>query len=177
MTFKYRAIEFANEAKKNKEKLSNAQERVTEVDNASIKLMNFFAVFSLFALLMSTLFPVTHVMGSSMPLSEVTPDWLYALVTLALCSHLFGAAQVLSRGLMLVLLCAISFTLYEQVAGTLQTAQMFGSVRIDDGLTIALKVLGSGFYLFVISFVFVIFAALKPGYQANREFWNKIVQR
>lgn len=194
MTLKNRAIETANEAKNSASNLSNelqqskvfeqaksafaeGKEKVSKVETGSLKVMNFFAVFSLFALLMSTFFPVTSMMGSSVPLSEITPTWLYLLTLCALVSYLFGAKQLLSRGLIMVLLSAIFFTLYQQVSELLSAANMFGRVRTDDFINIALQMLDVGFYLFIISVILVFIALLKPGYKSNDALWRKLIEK
>ena len=191
MTFKNKAIELANEAKNSAEKLSKevqqsqafeqvkstlaeTKEKASAIDTSGLKLMNFFAVFSLVALLISTFFPLANVMGNSLPLSEVTPTWLYVITALALCSHLFGAKQIISRGLIIFLLAAISLTIFQQVSDMLQ---VFGAPRSRDLMRLATEVLGAGFYLFIVSFILVIVTALKPRYKANNEFWSKLIQK
>lgn len=191
MTLKNKAIELANEAKNSATNLSNdlqqssvfeqaksalgdTKEKVATIDTSGLKLMNFFAVFSLSALLLSTFFPVVSMMGSSVPLSEVVPVWLYVITVMALCSHLFGVKQLLSRSLMALLLVTISVTLIQEVSDALQ---LFGRVRERDMIRLATEVLGIGFYLFAVSLVLVILAALKPGYKTNSEFWGKLIQK
>jgi len=191
MTFKNKAIELANEAKISAEKLSKdvkqsqvfeqakstfveTKEKAAAIDTSGLKLMNLFAVFSMSALLLSTFFPLVNVMGSSTLLSDFTPTWLYVITVLALCSHLLGAKQLLSRGLVVFLLVAISFTVYQQVSDILQ---LTGMPRSNDLARLAAEVLGAGFYLFMVSFTLVIFTALKPGYKANSEFWGKLIQK
>jgi flagellar biosynthesis protein FlhB len=191
MTFKNKAIELANEAKNNvqrfskevqgsqmfdqtKSTLAETKEKATAIDSSALKLMNFFAVFSLSALLISTFFPLANVMGSSIALSDFSPSWLYVIAALALCSNLFGAKQLVSRGLIIFLLAAISFTVFQQVSDMLQ---VFGAPRSRDLIRLATEVLGAGFYLFVVSFILIIITALKPGYKTNNELWDKLIQK
>ncbi|MDO6639348.1 hypothetical protein Q4557_05160 [Shewanella sp. 5_MG-2023] len=163
-----------------KSSLSNTKERALAVDPASIKLMNFFAVFSLAFMLLSTYFPVMKVMGSSIPLSEMTPVWLFIVAILALCSHLFGVKQSISRGLLLLLLLSISYTVYQQIADMFQAAKMFGGVSTKDimrGVAEGLKYAGVGFYLFLASLVLVVIATIKPGYKTNHALWAQLIQK
>ncbi|PKG56124.1 hypothetical protein CXF83_02755 [Shewanella sp. Choline-02u-19] len=160
--------------------LTNTKDRALAVDTASIKLMNFFAVFSLAFMLLSTFFPVMTFMGSSMPLSELTPSWLYVIVILALCSHLLGAKQLISRSLLLILLVSIGYTLYQQLAEMFQMTQMLGGARTKDimrGLGEALKYTDIGLYLFLVSLVLVVITTIKPGYKTNHALWAQLVQK
>ncbi|MCL1056516.1 hypothetical protein L2729_00740 [Shewanella gelidimarina] len=163
--------------------LTNTKDRALAVDTASIKLMNFFAVFSLAFMLLSTFFPVMTFMGSSMPLSELTPSWLYVIVILALCSHLLGAKQLISRSLLLILLVSIGYTLYQQLAEMFQMfqmTQMLGGSRTKDimrGLGEALKYTDIGLYLFLVSLVLVVITTIKPGYKTNHALWAQLVQK
>lgn len=190
MTIKKRAIELANGAKNRAEGLSyelqqpqmlekvkstllESKKTVQNVDASGFKLMNFFAVFSLSALLISTFFPVTSFMGRSTPLSDLVPAWLYVVTLLALCSHLFGAKQILSRALMLFLVLAICFSVIEQLSGILKYT---GMPRIDDVFRLLIEVVAIGFYLFVMSFVLLIISLVKPAYSANSEFWGRLIK-
>lgn len=191
MIFKDKAIELANGAKnkaenlsselqqsqvldKAKSKLSETKEAVENIDTSGIKLMNLFTVFSLSALLISTFFPVTSFMGRSAPLSELVPTWLYVVTLITLCSNLLGAKQILSRGLILFLVLAISFSVVDQISGMLKYT---GMPRGDNVLRLLVDVVGIGFYLFLVSFVFVVISLLKPGYTANSEFWGRLIKK
>ncbi|MGX9463005.1 hypothetical protein ACWXWU_17470 [Shewanella sp. A14] len=163
-----------------KSTLLNTKDRALAIDPAGIKLMNFFAVFSLAFMLLSTFFPVINIMGSSVPLSDMTPTWLYLLTIIALCSHLLGVKQTISRGLLLLLLLSIAYTVYQQLADIFQAAQMFGGVSTKHIMrTVAegLKYADVGFYLFLISIVLVVMATIKPGYKTNHALWAQLVQK
>lgn len=191
MSIKNKAIELANETKskactlssdfkesgileKAKITLSDTKEAVSKIDSTGFKLMNFFAVFSLSALLISTFFPITRIMGQSLPLSELTPSWLYVVTLVTLFSYLLGAKQMLSRGLIVFLIAAISFTVFSQLSDVLRYT---GMPRGADVINILVEILGAGFYLFMISFVLLIIAGLKPGYSSNADFWSKIIKK
>ncbi|QDE31297.1 hypothetical protein [Shewanella polaris] len=197
MSLKDKAFDLANEAKRTagqlthdlqqsqafeqaKSSLSNTKERALAVDPAGIKLMNFFAVFCLAFMLLSTFFPLMNMMGSSVPLSDITPTWLYLVTIIALLSHLFGVKQSISRGLLLLLLLSITYTVYQQIADIFQTAQMFGGARTKDIIRVAaegLKYADIGFYLFLVSLVLVVIATIKPGYKTNHALWAQLVQK
>ncbi|WP_350433339.1 hypothetical protein ABIS04_09610 [Shewanella sp. H8] len=197
MSLKDKAVDLASEAKRTagqlthdlqqsqafeqvKSSLSNTKERALAVDPAGIKLMNFFAVFCLAFMLLSTYFPLMNVMGSSMPLSDITPTWLYLVTIVALLSHLFGVKQSISRGLLLLLLLSIIYTVYQQVSDIFQAAQIFGGARTKDIIRVAaegLKYADIGFYLFLVSLVLVVIATIKPGYKTNHALWVQLVQK
>lgn len=190
MTIKSKAVEMANEAKKRAENLSTelkqsqildktkaaldeTAERVLKAETSSIKLMNFFAVFSLCSLVFSSLFTFGEYWGNSFSLSESAPVWLYMIAITAACSYLLGAKQIISRCLILVLLVAIGFSLYEAIS----ESYIHTSSSSRDSYSLPIDEIGFGFYLFVVSLLLVIIAMLKPGYQANAQFWGKLIQK
>ncbi|MGI2174574.1 hypothetical protein [Shewanella ulleungensis] len=197
MSLKDKAFEIASEAKTTvgqlthylqqspafeqaKSKLTETKERALSVDTSGIKLMNLFAVFSLAFMLLSTYFPLMRLMGRSIPLSELTPTWLFIVAILALCSHLFGVKQSISRGLLLLLLLSIAYSVYQQISDLFTAARVFGSVTTTDMLrTVAegMKYVDVGFYLFLASLVLVVIALIKPGYKTNHGLWAQLIQK
>ncbi|WP_022942471.1 hypothetical protein [Psychromonas hadalis] len=191
MMFKDKAIKLANEAKNRagnlsielqqsqlfdhvKTKLDEAKEKASAIEISDLKLMNLFAVFSLAALLLSTFLPLARFTGNSIPLSKVTPVWFYVLTVIALCRHLFGAKKSLSRSLVILLVVVISFSVFQQITDALQ---MLGKPGSQDLIRLATEVLGAGLYLFMVSFIVVIIATVKPGYDTNSELWRKLIQK
>ena len=190
MTLKNKAVEMATEAKKRANSLSTelkqsdligkakatldeAADRVLKADKSSFKIMNLFAVFSLCSLMLSSLFTFGEYWGRSFSLSSSTPVWMYIIAIIAACSYLFGAKQVISRCLILVLLLSIGFALYDVIS----ESYIHTSSINRNTYSLPIDKVGFGFYLFFASLLMLIVAMLKPGYQANAEFWNKIIQK
>ncbi|MCL1046856.1 hypothetical protein L2737_16225 [Shewanella electrodiphila] len=190
MTIKNRAVEMANKAQKRAENLSTefkqsqsldkakaafdeTAERVLKVDKSGIKLMNLFAVCSLCSLMFSSLFTFGEYWGYSFSLSESTPAWLYIIAIVTLCSYLLGAKQAVSRSLNFVLLVAIGWRFYEVISESV----IHTSSLSRDNYSLPIDDVGFGFYLFMGSLLMVIISMLKPGYQANTQFWGKLIQK
>jgi hypothetical protein len=190
MTIKSKVLEMANEAKqhadnlstelkqsqvldKAKAKLDETTTRVLKADASGLKLMNLFAVFSLFCLMFSSLFTFGEYWGITFSLSESIPAWLYIIAISALCSYLLGAKQAISRCLILVLLVAIGLSFYEVISESV----IHTSNRSRESYNLPIDEVGFGFYLFAISLLMVFIAMVKPGYQANKQFWMKLIQK
>ncbi|MBB1364447.1 hypothetical protein H5125_20085 [Shewanella sp. SR44-4] len=163
-----------------KSAITNTTNSALTADIPNIKLMNFFAVFSLALMLLSTFCPVMNVFGSRMPLNDIAPIWLYIVTIFALCSHLFGFKQLISRGTLIILLLSTSFTVYQEISDVFQATQMFGSVNRKEvirGIVEGLRYADVGFYMFISSFVLTVIATIKPGYKTNHALWDKLVSK
>jgi hypothetical protein len=190
MTFKHETIELANEAKnranalstvlkqvqvleKAKAGFSETTEKILTVDTSGFKLMNLFAVFSLCGLILSSFVTFGEYWGRSFTLSDSTPVWVYIIAITALCSHLFGAKQMISRCLILTLLLVMGFSLYNAISEfyihTSSISRNTYSLPIDK--------VSFGFNLFMVSLPMVIIAMLKPGYQSNDQLRIKLTEK
>lgn len=158
---------------KTKAKLDETIERVLKTEPSRLKFMNLFAVVSIGSLMFSSFFTFGEYWGNSFSLSESTPPWLYMIAIVALCSYLLGAKQAISRCLILVLLVVIVCSFYEAISESV----IHTSSRSQNSYSLPIDEVGFGFYLFAVSLLMVFVAMVKPGYQANSEFWMGLIKK